>query len=215
MPDEAGLQAADAVIEYGRRLNADGLAIGPAGNISVRVGVHIAISPSQIPYESVTRETVCFVDLAGAQVGGAAQPSSELGLHLKLYRETDARAVVHTHSPRAVALSTVRDVIPAVHYCVLRLGGDDVRVAPYRRFGSAELAEVAVEAARGRCAAVLQNHGTVTHGRSLAEAYERAQLLEFLAGVYLDACTLGEPRILTSDELRDVNRERDRRAALR
>ncbi|MCZ2859291.1 class II aldolase/adducin family protein [Blastococcus sp. VKM Ac-2987] len=212
IPDPERRAAAYTLIEYGRRLNPDGLAVGPAGNLSVRLGDVVAITPSQIRYEDIVPESICFVTVDGRHVGGEGKLSAETPMHLSVYRETDAAAIVHTHSPRAVAVSTVVDELPAVHYCVLRAGGGPtIRVAPYERFGSDALARVALEGLAERTAVLLQNHGAITYGADLAEAYERAQLVEWLADVYLAARGLGAPRILTPDELGEVASESARR----
>lgn len=205
-------EAADSLVRYGRRMNPDGLAVGPAGNLSVRVDDLVAITPSQVRYDEITPEQICFVTLDGAPAGGQGRLSSETPMHLSVYRTTDAAAVVHTHSPRAVAASTVLDELPAVHYSILRAArGPTIRVAPYERFGSDELAAVALVGLEGRTAVLLQNHGAITHGADLAEAYERAQLVEWLADVHLSALGAGAPRILTDEELGAVASESARR----
>jgi L-fuculose-phosphate aldolase len=122
---------------------------------------------------------------------------------------TDAGAVVHTHSPYATTLSTVVDELPAIHYTIHGLGGP-VRVARYHTFGTAELAASVGEALAGRRGAILQNHGTLTYGATLREAYGRSVLLEWLATLYWRARQVGEPRILTAGELDEV-REQGRR----
>ncbi len=204
--------AAESLVRYGRRLNPDGLAVGPAGNLSVRLDDVVAITPSQVRYDEMTPEQICFVTLDGAHDGGEGRLSSETPMHLSVYRATAAQAVVHTHSPRAVAASTVVDELPAVHYAVLRAGGGPtIRVAPYERFGSDELAAAAVEGLAGRTAVLLQNHGAITYGADLAEAYERAQLVEWLADVLLSARGGGVPRILSAEELGEVASEAARR----
>lgn len=204
--------AAETLVAYGRRMNPDGLAVGPAGNLSVRVDDVVAITPSQVRYDEITPDQICFVTTDGEHVGGEGRLSSETPMHLAVYRTTRAAAVVHTHSPRAVAASIVVDELPAVHYSILRAGGGPtIRVAPYERFGSDELARVAVEALAGRTAVLLQNHGAITYGADLAEAYERAQLVEWLADVHLAASGFGSPRILTDEELGQVASESARR----
>ena len=204
--------AAESLVEYGRRMNPDGLAVGPAGNLSVRLDDVVAITPSQIRYDEVTPGSICFVTMEGEHVGGEGRVSSETPMHLSVYRTTNAAAVVHTHSPRAVAASIVIDELPAVHYSILRAGGGPtIRVAPYERFGSDELARAAVAGLDGRTAVLLQNHGAITYGRDLAEAYERAQLVEWLADVHLAASGFGAPRILTEEELGQVASESARR----
>jgi L-fuculose-phosphate aldolase len=153
---------------------------------------------------------ICVLGLDGTQRGGSAEPSSETPMHLAIYAETAASAVVHTHSPEVIALSAVCDELPAIHYAITGLGGP-VRVAGYTRFGSEGLAGAAIAALDGRSAAILQNHGAICYGRSLAEAYDRAVLLEWLARVHRLACARGKPRILTEAELDDVAAEMRRR----
>ena len=110
-------------------------------------------------------------------------------MHLAIYAATEAGAVVHTHSPEVIALSAAREELPAIHYAITGLGGP-VRVAPYVRFGSAGLAAAAVKALDGRSAVILRNHGAVTYGRDLTQAYDRAVLLEWLARTYRLAAQL-------------------------
>jgi L-fuculose-phosphate aldolase len=131
-------------------------------------------------------------------------------MHLAIYAATKAGAVVHTHSPEVIALSAGRDELPAIHYAITGLGGP-VRVAPYVRFGSAGLAASAVTALDGRSAVILRNHGAVTYGRDLAQAYDRALLLEWLARTYRLALSYGEPAILSAAELDEVTAESRRR----
>jgi L-fuculose-phosphate aldolase len=211
MHPDAGLQAArEQLAQYGARMVADGLAVGAAGNLSVRVGELIAITPSGIGYDELTPADICVVTLHGAEVETPETPSSELPVHLAVYGATRAGAVVHTHSAEVVAVSATCDQLPAVHYAITRLGGP-VRVAPYTRFGSAGLADAALAALDGRQAAILQNHGAVCYGANLAAAYERALLLEWLARVYRLARAHGEPRILSQAELDEVAAEARRR----
>jgi L-fuculose-phosphate aldolase len=205
------LQAArEQLVSYCGRLIADGLAVGAAGNMSVRVGDLVAITPSGIPYGDLIPPDICVVTLTGEEVAARETPSSELPMHLAVYAATQAAAVVHTHSAEVIALSVTNDQLPAVHYAIARLGGP-VRVAQYTRFGSADLAEAAVKALAGRSAAILQNHGAICYGHTLTEAYERALLLEWLARVYRLARSYGQPRILTQAELDEVSAESRRR----
>jgi L-fuculose-phosphate aldolase len=213
-PDEVQLARAQ-LVSYGARLLADGLAVGSAGNISVRAGGVVAITPSGIPYGQMQAADVCLVTLAGRQLpGGTGEapeiPSSETPMHLAVYAATDAAAVVHTHSPEVIALSAARPELPAIHYAITALGGP-VRVAPYVRFGSTGLAAAAVGALAGRSAVILRNHGAVTYGRDLAQAYDRAVLLEWLARTYRLALFYGGPATLSAAELDEVMAETRRR----
>ena len=211
--DSDGLRAARAqLVGYSARLLDDGLAVGSAGNMSVRAGDTVAITPSGVSYAEMRPEDVCLVTLDGAEPAGLAQetPSSETPMHLAIYAATKAGAVVHTHSPEVIALSAAREELPAIHYAITGLGGP-VRVAPYVRFGSAGLAASAVTALDGRSAVILRNHGAVCHGRDLAQAYDRALLLEWLARTYRLALSYGEPSILSAAELDEVTAESRRR----
>ena len=198
------------LVTYSNRLLDDGLAVGSAGNMSVRAGDEVLITPSGIPYRDLQAADICLVGMDGTQLGGTAEPSSETPMHLAVYAATPARAVVHTHSPEVIALSAVCDELPAIHYAIVGLGGP-VRVAGYARFGSDGLAAAAMAALDGRRAAILQNHGAISYGSTLAEAYDRALLLEWLAHVHRLACSRGEPRILTDTELAEVTAEMRRR----
>lgn len=200
-------QARTTIAEYGRRLVTTGLVVGSAGNISVRVGDRVAITPSGVPYHRIRPTDVCLVDLAGRPLDERDRPSSETPMHLAVYESTDAAAIVHHHGVHSAAVSTVRDELPAVHYATTQLGGT-IRVAPYETFGTPELARSVHAALRDRSAALIQNHGAVAYGRSLEEAFDRAQLLEWLCEVYFRATALGTPRILSAAELDAVVRRR-------
>jgi L-fuculose-phosphate aldolase len=189
----------------------DELVTGTAGNISVRTEDEMVITPSSTPYHAISRDDLVVLDARGTQIGGTGQPSAETPMHAAIYSATDAAAIVHTHSPTAVALSCVLDELPAIHYAIARFGGDTVRVAAYERFGSDDLAATTLRALNGRRGALLRNHGTVTYGGSLDEAYELALLLEWLAEVYWKARQIGEPTILSGAQLDEVVAEAKRR----
>ena len=212
-PDGLG-PARTELVSYGNRLLADGLSIGSAGNLSVRVGDVVAISPSGVAYQRMRAADICLVTLKGAQLAHheaeRETPSSETPMHLAIYAATSAAAIVHTHSPEVIALSAARPELPAIHYAITALGGP-VRVAPYARFGSAQLAEAAVAALDGRSAVILRNHGAVTYGADLAQAYDRALLLEWLACTYRLGLAYGEPAVLSAAELDEVAAESRRR----
>jgi L-fuculose-phosphate aldolase len=181
-----------------RRLAADGLVIGTAGNVSARVDNLVAITATGAAFEQMTAEQVSVVDQSGNVVLGSLAPTSELELHLGIYRDFGAGAVVHTHAPMATAVGCVVDVLPCVHYQMLLLGGD-VRVAPYATFGSPELAANVHAALEGRSAALMANHGAVTHAGDLAKAVELALLLEWACTVYWRAAAIGTPRALDAE----------------
>jgi len=184
-----------AVARASNGLAAEGLLIGTAGNVSVRAGEHVAVTATGVVLGTAGPSDVTVVDLDGTVVDGGLAPTSELELHLGIYRRYGAGAVVHTHSPQATAVSLVLDELPCVHYQQLALGGS-VRVAPFAVFGSAELAASTLAALEGKSAALLANHGAIVHGPTLEAAMDHALLLEWACGLYVRAATLGVPRVL-------------------
>jgi L-fuculose-phosphate aldolase len=182
-----------------RRLAEEGLVVGTAGNVSARAGEAVAISPTGAALATVTPEEVSVIDLDGEVVAGDLEPTSELELHLGVYRRYDAGAVVHTHAPMATALSCVLDELPCIHYQMLLLGGT-VRVAPYATFGTPELARSVLDALEGRTAALMANHGAIAYAADTDGAVEASLLLEWACTVYWRAAQLGRPRALGEDE---------------
>jgi L-fuculose-phosphate aldolase len=191
--------ARERVAAAGRKLAAAGLVLGTAGNISEREDDRVAITPTGAVLEELTAEQVTIVDLDGRQVDGELAPTSELELHLGVYRRYQAGAVVHTHSPIATALSCVLEELPVVHYHLLMLGGP-IRVAPYRTFGTPQLAEATLDALQDRSAALMANHGAITHAPDLATAVDSSLLLEWACNVFWRAAAIGTPRTLDSGE---------------
>ncbi|GAB4588038.1 class II aldolase/adducin family protein [Nocardia sp. IFM 10818] len=183
------------VAAAGRRLAAEGLLIGTAGNVSARADDLIAVTATGVVLAHTTTDEVTVVDAEGTAVAGELAPTSELELHLGIYARYGAGAVVHTHSPKATALSLVLDELPCVHYQQLLLGGA-IRVAPFAPFGTTELAESVLAALDGKQAALLANHGAVALGPTLDAAVENVLLLEWACDLYLTAAALGTPRAL-------------------
>lgn len=198
LPDERA-----ALVEYCLKMQADDLTVGTSGNLSVRSGHLVAITPSGVNYDELTPEAICVIDLDGAVVEADLEPSSEVPMHTSVYRATDAGAVVHSHPLYCTALSVTMDEVPPVHYMLALLGGP-VRVAPYARFGSPELAQGSVDALAGRTGVLLRNHGATTYGPTLAKAYTRSIYLEWVCRLYHQATQIGEPTLLTAEQLDEV-----------
>ena len=190
----------EQVAAASRTLAAHGLVLGTAGNVSARSGELVAITPTGAVLAELTPEQVTVVDLDGKPAAGELAPTSELGLHLGVYRRYDAGAVVHTHAPMATALSCVIDELPCVHYQMLLLGGT-VRVAPYATFGSTELAEGVLDALENRVAALMANHGALAHAGDVDAAVQLSLLLEWACTVYWRAAAIGNPRVLDDEAL--------------
>ena len=183
-----------------RRLAAEGLVIGTAGNVSARSDELVAVTATGAVLARLEPEQVTVVDLAGELVDGDFEPTSELDLHLGVYRRYGAGAVVHTHAPMATALSCVLvGELPCIHYQLLLLGGT-VPVAPYATFGTPELANAVVEALEGHTAALMANHGAIAYGQDMDAAVEASLLLEWGCTVYWRASMIGTPRTLSEQQ---------------
>jgi L-fuculose-phosphate aldolase len=194
------------IAAFGRRMTGDRLVVGTSGNLSIRAGDLLAVTPAGHAYDTLTPELVCVVQLDGTQVEGDLAPTSELPFHQLLFANTDAAAVVHTHSVAATVVSTVLHELPTIHYILAVMGGP-IRVAPYATFGSQELATGVVAAIEGRSGVLLANHGAITYGPSIEVAYDRALYLEWVAEVWLRAHSLApgfSPRILGEAEMAEV-----------
>lgn len=202
----------EALVATARRTVADGLVVGTSGNVSTRVtdprlGELVLVTPTGVPYDRLGPDDAVGVDLEGRQVLGRLRPTSELPMHLAVYRATPARALVHTHAVHATAVSTLVDELPAIHYVTAVFGGP-VRVAPYAPYGSEELARHLLHALRGRSACLLANHGTAVHADTLERAYEHTAQLEWMCRVWLTAAAVpgAHPRLLDPGQLAEAKR---------
>jgi len=205
-----GMTVQGEVAAAANELARAGLLIGTSGNVSARAGDHVAITGTGVVLADCTEADVTLVELDGSVTDGRLEPSSEIALHLAVYRSSDAAAVVHTHAPYSTAAACVLSELPVLHYQHLALGGA-VRVAPYATFGTDELAANVVDALAGRQAALMANHGSVAVGASLRAAMDNALLLEWLATLHHHARQFGEPRVLTEQQQNDVIEQAIRR----
>ena len=187
------------VVETCLFMQNNGFIVGTAGNVSIRVDDKVAISPSGVPYETMTAEDVVVFSMDGERVDGILEPSSELPLHLSVYRETAAKAITHNHAPASTALGLVVDEIPPSHYYSAMLGGI-IRVAPYAEFGTDELARNVTDALKGRSGALMKNHGAITIGPTVKKAAGLLPILEYVCEIHLRAMATGAPIALLSPE---------------
>ncbi|MFF4953767.1 class II aldolase/adducin family protein [Streptomyces chattanoogensis] len=200
-------EAWSELVAAARRTVAEGLVVGTSGNVSCRIKDLILVTPTGVPYDRLGPGDLTAVGLDGVQIIGSLRPTSELPMHLAVYRDTSATAVVHTHAPYATAVSTLVTELPPVHYMTGALGGP-VRVAPYALYGTEELAAHMLDALRDRTGCLLRNHGTMAYGDSLDQALDRTAQLEWLCRVWLLASSLPghTPGLLSPgqlDEARD------------
>jgi len=186
------------------QLNRSGLSEGKSGNISIRVGDAMLITPSGVDYNELKPSALVRMDFYGTS-RSRSRPSSEWRMHGDIYREfTHAGAVVHAHPPYATALACQRRKIPAFHYMVAVAGGIDIRCASYATFGTEALSQNMLRALRGRSACLLANHGIICFGRDLGEAMWRAGEAEALAKQYVLALAMGEPPRLNKTQMAEV-----------
>lgn len=207
----------EALAAAGRRLAARGLVIGTSGNLSARRDDLVAVTPTGAVISELTAQQLTVISLHDGQVvEGELEPTSEVPMHLAIYRATGVAAIAHTHATTSTAVGLVCEEIPLIHYTMVGLGGP-VRVAPYATYGTQELAELVVEALSGRQAALLRNHGSIALGSSVAKSVDNLELAEWCAETYLRAATLSAalhgpldgagavaPRELTEQDQTDV-----------
>ncbi len=197
-----------AIVESARQMNALGINQGTSGNISVRQGDAMLITPSATPYDAMQPGDLAAMPLDGQGAWtGPLKPSTEWPFHLAILNgRPEAGAVVHTHAPYCTTLSILRRDIPAVHYMIAAFGGSTVRCAPFAMFGTAELAGLALKAMEGRNACLLANHGMIVAGPTLAKAMWLAVELETLAKQYCLSLSIGGPVVLTDAEIAEAVR---------
>ncbi|MEV4442523.1 class II aldolase/adducin family protein [Streptomyces sp. NPDC049577] len=193
------------VVATARRTTAEGLVVGTSGNVSARIGDVVLVTPTGVPYDRLGPGDAVGVGLDGRRLFGALLPTSELPMHLAVYRATDAAAIVHTHAVHATAVSTLVTEMPLIHYMAAALGGP-VRVAPYALYGTDELARHILTALEGRTGCLLRNHGTLTYGATLDQAYDRTAQLEWMCRVWLTATAVPgrTPALLSLEQLDEV-----------
>lgn len=194
----------EGLLATARAMAANGLNAGTAGNASVRSAKGFLITPSGRAYEDCTAADMAFVAMDGTWQGAFA-PSSEWRIHRDIYAaRPEAGAILHAHSPFSTALACHRRPIPAFHYMIARFGGPDIRCAPYASFGTQVLSDGALVALQDRCACLLANHGMVVLGHDLRGTLAKAIEFETLCAQYWRTCQIGEPTLLTPEEMDEV-----------
>ena len=199
------MNQADEVIKYAIMLNTKKLSALRSGNISIRYKDGFLITPSGVKYSLLKNEDIVFVSLYGKFEKGIHKPSSEWRFHKDIYqKKNEANAIVHAHSVYATAVSTHGKAIPAFHYMVALAGGNDIKCADYATFGTEQLSQNIIKALENRKACLMSNHGQVAFEKSLDKAFELAQEIENICQQYVNALKLGEPKILSVDEMSKI-----------
>jgi L-fuculose-phosphate aldolase len=192
----------DELVVTARHMSALGLTPGMSGNVSVRYGDSMYVTPSGMPYGDLSADDVVKIEHDGTVRPGQRTPTTEWRLHADILgARQDIGAIVHTHSLFCTTISMLRRPIPAIHYMVVLAGSDEIPCADYATFGSAQLALNAVSALHGGNACLLANHGMIALGDTLAKALRLAAEVETLAAQYWHAAQIGSPHILDGEEL--------------
>lgn len=202
-------KARQELVEYGIKLVDSGLTKGTGGNLSVFDREHgwMAITPSGIDFHQIQAEDIVILDLKGKLVEGTRKASSEWEMHLDQYRERDdMNAIIHAHTMYGGVLSCLRWELPATHY-MIAVAGPTVRVADYATFGTPELARNATEAMKERKAVFLANHGILAGEKDLLNAFNVVEEVEFCSEIYVKACGIGQPVILSEAEMTKMAEE--------
>jgi len=196
----------EKIVEIGKRMLEARLTTGTGGNLSIfnRKENLIAIKPSGVPYQSMRAQDVVVLRPDGERVDGVLKPSSETKFHLAIYQaRPDVDAILHSHQVHATTIACMGIELPAVHY-LLAFSGDKVPLAPYATFGTQALSDNILSVLGNYKACLLENHGLITLGASLDEAFDTAEALELVAQIYIQAKSIGEAKILNSEQMNVV-----------
>ena len=193
-----------SIIDACREMNRLGINQGTSGNISLRHGEGMLITPTSTPYDTMQADQIVFMKLDRAPDAGQ-RPSSEWRFHRDILKARgEVNAVVHAHPPYSTVLAIMGKEIPPVHYMIACAGGDSIRCAPYATFGTEELSRHAVAALENRSACLLAHHGLIAVGASLAKAMWLAVEVETLARQYHGCLQIGTPPHLSKAEIENV-----------
>jgi L-fuculose-phosphate aldolase len=200
-PEETRLR--QEMVATCRAMDAKGINQGTAGNLSVRHGDGFLITPSSLPYDVMQPEDIVEMHWDGSYAG--RRPSSEWRFHRDILKaRQDMDVVLHCHSLYATSVACHHRTIPAFHYMVGVMGGTTLRCARYATFGTQALSDAALEALTDRKACLLGQHGQIALGKTLDAALWMAIEVETLARMYQQALVLGEPPVLSDDEMSRV-----------
>ena len=193
------------VVQAMRELVEKGLTQGTSGNISVRYGAGMLITPTGIAPAELLPEHIVEMQLDGQVSQGALTPSSEWQMHADVYHaKEDTRAIVHCHSPFATILACAHKPIPALHYMVAGADSFGIPLADYATFGSKNLSRANLEALSGSLACLLANHGQLATGQNLDGATQLAQLVDELDHCYWGTLAIGGPKLLDTAQMEEV-----------
>ncbi len=197
----------ELIVEYCKKLHKYDLTTGTSGNISIlnKESNMIAISPSGIDYDTMQPKDVVIVDNKGKVIDGKLKPSSELALHLAFYNnKRGAVSVVHCHSLFASVLAAMNRPIEALHYVIGDAHTSEIPYVPYVTFGTQELADTTIDYCKESRACILGNHGQITYGRSVQDAFSLAINVEYLAKIQYYTMAVEKPKPLSPKQMEEV-----------
>lgn len=189
------------ILDAAKKLYELKLVAGTSGNISMRnlngEEDSFFITPSGLGYEGMVSEDIVEVDSNGVPKNPAQKPSSEWQMHLEVYKNyPEINAIVHTHSPFATGFAVNRQDIPLILIEMRPFLGGDLKVAPFAPAGTEELAKSIIPYLKDRNSCLLANHGTISCGKDMEEAFTASEYVEDAAKIYYYAKTSGTPVIL-------------------
>ncbi len=207
--DKDDLAVRTAIVEHCLTMNRLGINQGNSGNISVRHGDGLLITPTSLPYDQMTPEDIVYLAEDGTP-DGIRERSSEWRFHCDIMRlRPEVKAIVHAHPMYCTTMAILERDIPAIHYMIAVAGGPNIRCAPYAIYGSEELSNHAVAALEGRKACLLAHHGMIAAGSSLDHAMWLTVEVETLARQYHGCLQIGEPPLLSDRQIEDVMAKMD------
>ncbi len=196
------------IIEYGKKIFHSDHVAGTSGNLSCRgengANTYFLITPSGMQYDALIPDDIVIMDLSGNKIEGKRRPSIEYSMHSNIYKSrNEVNAVIHTHSIYTSALAVARIPLPVIveDLCLI---GDEIKVAPYARAGSQQLANNVVNTLGKARAVILANHGLVSVGKDLKDAFKVCEMVERVARIFILAKSIGKAYVLSSRELEDL-----------
>lgn len=198
---------AEQLLHITRGLSAQGLNKGTSGNASIRIADGLLVTPSGMPVEQLTANSMVYMQWDGTAEAGK-KPSSEWRIHRDIFQaRPEVNVVVHCHSMFATTIACLGRDVPPFHYMIATAGGDDIRCASYALFGTQALSDVALIALQDRKACLLAHHGMLALGKDVAQALAIAVEVENLCEQYWRLLQLGEPKLLSPEQMREVHKQ--------
>jgi L-fuculose-phosphate aldolase len=196
----------ELICEIGRRVYNKGFAAANDGNLSIRVGENeVVCSPTMICKGYMTPEDICAVDLEGKQIGGTRKRTSEILLHLSIMKaRPDVKAVVHCHPPHATAFAVAGEPIPQCILPEVEVFMGEIPIAPYETPGTQKFADTVLPFLKGTSCIILKNHGTVSFGKNLEEAFWKTEILDSYCRILMLARQLGRVDYFTQQQTNEL-----------